>query len=106
MRYAVYVLAGRSRVLYIGVTNDLERRIIEHKERRAEGFADKYKLDRLVYFEQTPDIRSAIARDKQLKSWRREKKLALIEAANPTWRDLSLDWPTVRDRDRDSSRLR
>ena len=103
MRYAVYILASRSRVLYIGVTNDLERRMIEHKEGRLDGFTDKYNVDRLVYFEQTPDVRSAIAYEKQLKGWRREKKLALIGAANPTWKDLSLDWPTVKGRDRDSS---
>src|SRR5262249_3541205 len=100
LSYAVYILAGRSRVLYVGVTNDLERRIIEHKEHRAEGFTDKYKLDRLVYFEQTPDVKSGIAREKQLKGWRRDKKVALIESVTPTWNDLSLEWPAVRDRTR------
>jgi len=92
LQYAVYILASRSRVLYIGVTNDLARRVAEHRQGLVEGFSKKYGVDRLVFYEQTPDIRSAIAREKQLKSWRREKKIALIEASNPTWRDLSEDW--------------
>jgi putative endonuclease len=95
LRYAVYILAGPSRVLYIGVTNDLERRLAEHQQGRIEGFSKRYRIDRLVYFEQTPDIRSAIAREKQLKGWRREKKIALIQNSNPTWRDLS-EWQAGR----------
>ena len=92
MQYAVYILASRSRVLYIGVTNDLARRVAEHRQGLVEGFSKKYGVDRLVFYEQTPDIRSAIAREKQLKSWRREKKIALIKGSNPTWRDLTEDW--------------
>ena len=92
MQYAVYILASRSRVLYIGVTNDLARRVAEHRQGLVEGFSKKYGVDRLVFYEETPDIRSAIAREKQLKSWRREKKIALIKGSNPTWRDLTEDW--------------
>ncbi|TSA18268.1 MAG: GIY-YIG nuclease family protein [Betaproteobacteria bacterium] len=90
--YFVYVLASKSRRLYIGVTNNLERRLYEHKEKLADGFTKRYHIDRLVYFEPTPDVLSAITREKQLKSWRRNKKIALIESANPTWEDLSSEW--------------
>src|SRR5712691_4360855 len=91
-RYWVYIMSGRTRVLYIGVSNDLERRDYEHKHKLVAGFTSKYRLDRLVYFEEHADIRVAIEREKQIKSWRREKKLALIESVNLNWRDLSLDW--------------
>lgn len=87
-RYFVYILSSRSRRLYIGVTNDLERRVFEHKNKFVEGFARKYNIDRLVYFEEFGDIREAITREKQLKGWLREKKIALIEGSNPSWRDL------------------
>jgi putative endonuclease len=85
-------MSGRTRILYVGVTNDIERRDYEHKNKSYAGFTNKYKLDRLVYFEQHRDVRDAIEREKQLKSWRREKKVALIESLNPKWRDLSLEW--------------
>lgn len=85
-------MSGRTRTSYVGVTNDLERRSYEHKNKLIAGFTSKYGLDRLVYFEQHTDIRVAIEREKQIKSWRREKKLALIESINARWRDLSLDW--------------
>lgn len=88
----VYILASRSRVLYIGVTSDLFRRMWEHRTGVVEGFTSKYRVSRLVHFEALPSPAEAIAREKQLKSWRREKKVKLIEAANPEWRDLSEDW--------------
>ena len=90
--YWVYIMSGRTRTLYVGVTNDIQRRHYEHRNRLVPGFTSKYRLDRLVYFEQHADIREAIEREKQIKSWRREKKVALIESLNPKWRDLSIDW--------------
>ncbi|HEY3058653.1 MAG TPA: GIY-YIG nuclease family protein [Chloroflexota bacterium] len=92
MLYAVYIVANKHRTTYIGVTNNLERRINEHKKRLGPGFAAKYGLDRLVYVEQTQDVRLAIAREKQLKGWTRAKKIALIESLNPRWEDLAQDW--------------
>jgi putative endonuclease len=88
--YYVYILSSRSSTLYIGVTNDLIKRIYEHKEKFVEGFTKRYAIDRLVYYESGGSIESAIAREKQLKGWRRERKLALIESVNPDWQDLSL----------------
>jgi len=79
-------------VMYIGVTNNLERRLHEHKNKLIPGFTTKYNLNKLVYVEDTPDISAAIAREKQLKGWRREKKNALVAGANPEWRDLSADF--------------
>ncbi len=90
--YSVYIMSGRTRTLYVGVTNDIEHRDYEHKNKSVPGFTSKYRLDRLVYFEEHRDVRAAIEREKQVKSWRREKKVALIESVNPRWRDLSLDW--------------
>jgi putative endonuclease len=87
--YYVYIMSNRTHVLYIGVTNDLCRRVEEHRAGTLGGFTSKYKLRRLVYFEHTNDIRGAIEREKQLKNWRREKKIALIERMNPKWSDLS-----------------
>ncbi|MFI5351878.1 MAG: GIY-YIG nuclease family protein [Candidatus Binatales bacterium] len=89
--YYVYILASLSRTLYIGVTNDLERRVLEHVEELTPGFTSKYHIKRLVYFEEFGDIEAAIAREKQLKGWRREKKTRLIESMNPKWNDLSRD---------------
>lgn len=88
--YYVYILASKSRRLYIGVTNNLERRMWEHKNKAVEGFTKQYNIDRLVYFEDTTDVRSAIEREKQLKGWRREKKITLIEDTNTAWEDLSV----------------
>ena len=85
-------MASSSGVLYTGVTGDLEVRVIEHKEKRMEGFTRRYDVNRLVYFEPFGDIRNAIHREKQIKSWRREKKLGLIRSQNPQFRDLSLDF--------------
>jgi putative endonuclease len=89
--YYVYVLASISRTLYIGVTNDLDRRVSEHVHELTPGFTTKYHIKRLVYFEEFADIEPAITREKQLKGWRREKKLRLIESKNPSWKDLSQD---------------
>jgi putative endonuclease len=91
MQYYVYILANVSRTLYIGITNNLERRVYEHKNKLIPGFTRKYNLTMLVYFETTPDIRAALAREKQMKGWTRDKKLTLIEAENPMWNDLSVD---------------
>ena len=78
--------------MYIGITNNLERRLYEHKHQLADGFTKRYNVHKLVYYETTEDVRSAIAREKQLKSWRRPKKNALVDSVNPTRRDLSEDW--------------
>jgi len=91
-QYYVYIVASKSRTLYVGVTNDLERRVYEHKKGLLPGFTSKYRASRLVYFESTENVESAIAREKQIKSWRREKKVTLIEANNATWEDLSAEW--------------
>ncbi len=90
--YWVYIMSGRTRTLYVGITNDIERRAYEHRNKSVPGFTSKYHLDRLVYFEEYADVRDAIEREKQIKSWRREKKMALIESLNPGWKDLSLGW--------------
>jgi len=91
-RYYVYIMASRSRNLYSGVTNNLERRVFEHKEGLVPGFTRKYRIHRLVYFEVFEDIRHAIEREKRVKSWRREKRTALISRNNPAWDDLAADW--------------
>ncbi len=91
-KYFVYIMTNRSRTLYIGVSNSLDRRTAEHKSGDFEGFTSKYKLDRLVYFETFRYVHSAIAREKQLKKWTRVKKIGLIVSMNPTWRDLSEEW--------------
>ena len=92
MNYYVYIMASRSRTLYTGVTNNLERRVAQHKLKLLPGFTTQYRIERLVYFEQHGDIRAAIQREKQIKGWTREKKLALIKFMNPGWCDLSEDW--------------
>ena len=93
MVYHVYILANPSGVLYTGVTNHLERRVGQHKQKHIPGFTKKYDVVRLVYFEAFSDVRSAISREKQIKGWRREKKLFLIHNLNPKFRDLSEDFP-------------
>jgi putative endonuclease len=90
--YCTYIVASRSHTLYVGVTGDLLRRVFEHKWRERDGFAARYQCDRLVWFERHQDVHLAIAREKELKGWRREKKIALIEAGNPTWQDLAREW--------------
>ncbi|OFV82622.1 MAG: excinuclease ABC subunit C [Acidobacteria bacterium RBG_13_68_16] len=88
-QYWFYILSSRNRVLYVGVTNDLRRRIAQHKSRLVPGFSARYKVDRLVYFEGTGDVFLANAGEKQIKGWRRDKKTALIATTNPHWDDLS-----------------
>jgi putative endonuclease len=92
--YYAYMVASRSRTLYVGVTSGLEKRVFEHKRKLHEGFSATYNCDRLVWLERFGEVDEAIAREKQLKRWRREKKVALIEANNPTWVDLSEGWYT------------
>jgi len=88
--YYVYILTNNyNTVLYIGVTNNLERRFYEHQNESADGFTKKYKLKKLVYFEETNSITSAITREKQLKNWHRQWKINLIQSINPEWNDLS-----------------
>ena len=89
--YFVYILSNwNHKVLYVGVTNNLERRLYEHKNHLLEGFTKKYNVDKLVFFEETDDIYQAIAREKQIKGWTRAKKNALVESVNPDWSELSL----------------
>jgi putative endonuclease len=87
--YWVYIATNRSRTLYTGVTSDLPGRLYKHRHRSIPGFTSKYRIDRLVYFESTPNVRAAIEREKQIKGWRRSKKVELIESMNPMWDDLS-----------------
>ncbi len=92
MKCYVYILASnRNGTLYVGVTNNLIKRAYEHKNNLVEGFTKQYGVHQLVYFEQTDDINSAITREKQIKKWRRQWKLELIEEKNPEWKDLFLD---------------
>ena len=90
--YYVYMMTNKTRTIYTGVTNNLERRVVEHKCKLIPGFTSRYNLTRLVYFEVFGDIRAAIQREKQIKGWLRAKKVALIIAGNPAWRDLSEGW--------------
>ncbi len=91
--YYIYILASKKNgTLYIGMTNDLVRRIFEHKSGSIEGFTKKYSVDKLVYFESTTDVNDAIAREKRLKKWKRQWKIDLIEKSNSDWRDLSDDF--------------
>lgn len=93
MSYFVYILTNiRHTVLYIGVTNNLERRIAEHKQKLVPGFTKRYNVDQLVYLEETGDVIAAIEREKQLKAGSRQKKIDLINAMNPSWQDLSEGW--------------
>ena len=90
--YYVYIMTNNSGTLYVGVTNNLERRVYEHKHGTNDGFTKRYVLTRLVYYESSPDVREAIAREKEIKGWVRRKKVALIKSANPYWKDLSETW--------------
>jgi len=87
--YFVYIMTNKSGTLYTGVTNNLERRVFEHKNHLIEGFTRKYKITKLLYFEETNDVTTALNREKQIKGWNRDKKVALIESTNPDWNDLS-----------------
>jgi len=91
--YYIYLLTNwNNKVMYVGVTNNLQRRIFEHKEKSMKGFTEKYNVHKLVYFEQTSNVEAALNREKEIKKWRREKKNRLVENANPFWRDLSEDF--------------
>ena len=91
--YYVYILTNwNNKVMYVGVTNNLQRRIAEHKSKLIEGFTKKYNVNKLVYYEHTTDINSAIAREKEIKGWKRYKKDELVVSINPKWKDLSLGW--------------
>jgi putative endonuclease len=91
--YYVYLLTNwDDKVIYVGMTNDLERRLCEHKNKVFRGFTSKYNVKKLVYFEHTTDVLQAIAREKEIKKWRREKKNRLVESMNPEWKDLSNEW--------------
>jgi len=91
-QYYVYIMTNSSRTLYTGITDNLVRRVYEHKNKLIKGFTQKYNITRLVYYEITSDVQAAIQREKQIKGWLRKKKIALIEAANPKWEDLSKEW--------------
>ena len=91
-RFWVYILGSATGTLYVGMTNDLERRLFEHRAGIVPGFASRYGLTRLLYFEETTDVFEAITREKQIKGWSRRKKIQLLESVNPSWRDLSRDW--------------
>ena len=90
--YFVYIMSNVSRTLYIGMTNNLERRVWQHKEKMADSITKRYNITLLIYIETFSDPGSAIAREKQLKNWSRSKKLSLIDSLNPKWLDLSAEW--------------
>lgn len=90
--YFVYIMTNRSRTLYTGITSKIKERVFQHKTGVFEGFTSKYKVDRLLYWEKCKSVRTAIAREKQIKGWRRIKKIQLIVTMNPTWQDLAVDW--------------
>ena len=94
-QYYVYMTTNCSRTIYTGVTNDLPRRVYEHKNKLTQGFTKKYNVDILVYYEVTNDVSTAIAREKQIKGWVRSRKVELIESVNPDWKDLSKDFEIV-----------
>ena len=91
-RYHVYIMASLSRTLYIGVTNELARRAYQHRMKVVPGFTSKYNVTRLVYAEEFGDVRDAIAREKQIEGWRRDRKIELVESVNPEWEDLAETW--------------
>lgn len=91
--YYVYLLTNwNNKVMYVGMTNNLERRIYEHKNKLINGFTKKYNINKLVYYEETSDVNSALSREKEIKKWRREKKDTLVLNSNPEWKDLSDEW--------------
>ena len=102
-QYYVYIMTSRNRTLYTGVTSDLLSRVYAHKQKLADGFTKKYNVSSLVFYETTNGVESAIAREKQIKNWRRSKKIALIESVNPDWKDLSLEWYGSNSQKRDPS---
>jgi putative endonuclease len=90
--YYVYIMTNKSRTLYTGMTNNLMRRVYEHKNKLVQGFTSKYNIQFLVYYESTSNIHAALEREKQIKGWLRTKKTALIDSMNPQWKDLSEEW--------------
>ena len=90
-QYYVYIMSNKSKTIYTGITNNLHRRVFEHKSKKIKGFTSKYNITLLVYYEITNDVKSAIAREKQIKSGSRRKKIEIIEGMNKEWRDLSLE---------------
>jgi len=90
--YYIYIMANKSRMLYVGVTNNLERRVQEHKMKLVDGFTKHFSLTSLVYYESTPSVTAAIEREKEIKGWVRRKKTALIHTLNAEWKDLSEEW--------------
>jgi putative endonuclease len=91
-QYYVYIMTNKSKTLYTGITNDLLRRVYEHKQKLVPGFTSKYNITKLIYFNETSDVNEAIALEKKIKGWTRAKKIALIESQNPEWKDLSQGW--------------
>jgi putative endonuclease len=90
--YYAYIMTNKMRTLYTGVTNDLIRRVYEHKNKLVKGFTSKYNIQHLVYYESTSNVYAALEREKQIKGWLRKKKIALIDSMNPEWKDLSEEW--------------
>ena len=101
--YYTYIMASQSGTLYTGVTNNIARRVWEHREGLVPGFTKKYRIHRLVWYEATRDVRRAIAREKEIKGWLHERKINLIEAQNPAWKDLAEPWFPPIKRTTDSS---
>jgi putative endonuclease len=91
-KYFVYIMSSLSGTLYTGVTSNIENRVYQHKQKLANGFTKRYDINRLVYYEEIPNISIAIEREKEIKGWRRSKKIDLIKSINPTWEDLAEDW--------------
>lgn len=90
--FYVYIMASKSGTLYVGITSNIKKRVWEHKNHLLPGFTEKYRIEKLLYFETIGDSMSAINREKQIKKWRREKKVKLIDSMNPKWIDLSQEW--------------
>ena len=90
--FYIYILTSQSGTLYTGVTSNIEHRVYQHKHKLIDGFTKKYNVDRLVYVEETTDINAGLNREKEIKAWRRSKKVALIQSINPKWEDLAADW--------------
>ncbi|AFN75917.1 excinuclease ABC subunit C [Melioribacter roseus P3M-2] len=90
--YYVYIMTNKSKTLYTGITNNLIRRVYEHKNKLMPGFTSKYNITKLIYYEEFNDVKKAIEREKQIKGWLRKKKIELIEKENPEWKDLSKEW--------------
>ena len=92
MKYYVYIMSNASKTLYVGVTNNILRRVVQHRNKTGSIFVRKYNVTKLVYFEDTGDVGSAIAREKQIKGWLRSKKVALVHSINQVWKDKSIEY--------------